>query len=173
MVYIQIETWCTVHATLKCSTLLYNIKVLCLRTSFVYQVRLNEAQLDCRLRLCVLRLVSGAISTVVTWSKYLNDALQVLSTTVHDVRATWFPGLFTPVSSYCCIVCVGLWFVANIPSFHVAVTSAWHLDNTVVWSVVRRWSPFRIVSVALKRGLRALLLAYMRAWGLVRGETSV
>ena len=56
---------------------------------FVFQLRLNEGRLDCRLRLRVILPVSeihkfsktvGATS-VVTWSKYLTEALQVLITT--------------------------------------------------------------------------------------------
>ena len=68
-----------------CSTVLYNIKVLCLHTSFVFQVRLNEGLLDCRWRLCFIRLVSGIHSfsknvgapSMVTWNNYLTEALQL------------------------------------------------------------------------------------------------
>jgi hypothetical protein len=117
-----------------CSTL-YNIKVLCLYTSFVFQVTLNDGLLGCRLRLCIMRLVSGIHKLEPPQREHeastLQRPLQVLSTTVHNVQLTWFPGLDIPTCCACCSVCVGLWFVANIPIFMFSwlLSVAWRLER--------------------------------------------
>jgi hypothetical protein len=84
---------------------------------------------------CVTRLVSGihkfsktvGATSTETRNKYHYEALQV-----HNVRVTWFPGLCTSASCDYCIVCVGLWLVADFRVFHVLMSCACCLDNTVM-----------------------------------------